>query len=1015
MIVKAASATGPLEAPTGGTLTMYFADLHIHSKYSRATSKNCNLMELARWAALKGILILATGDFTHPEWSREIEEMLEVAENGLLALKKEYVPKDTVVSGGFGPEDVRFILNVELSSIYKKAGVTRKIHNLVFMPDIDSVKRFNARLDRMGNIKSDGRPILGVDSKVILEIALETSQDSFVIPAHVWTPWFSVLGSKSGFDSIEECFDDLAPHVFALETGLSSDPEMNHMVSSLDNYTLISNSDTHSPAKLGREANVFDGPPGYDAIREAIRRGGDKEAATGDPDSGWGVLEHSGGEPRFVGTIEFFPEEGKYHLDGHRKCGTRLDPEETAKLNGRCPVCGQRVTVGVMNRVMELADREKSASPRRAAPFWRMVPLAEIIAQAIDVGPSSKKVAAAYIEMVRKLGPELSILWSQPLDHIGKHAPEIVVEAIRRVRTGKVSIKAGFDGEYGTVELFGPGEREAFAGQTTFVPVTAPGSRRSTAATRKARGRKKSTKSAPEDSAANDDSRLNTEQEEAVTCMGVPVLVQAGPGTGKTRTLACRIAALIREHGVEAQKITAVTFTRKAAGEMRDRLAILLSPEQAAACGVGTFHQLGSKILRHFQDISDFRQRSRILDEDEAFALFRQGLNSGGNKSAPAEARSRFEEVGLLKQDLVTPDDSSLDHSLARAYSLYEEQLVSADACDLDDLLTTPVRLLRDNPSQAAWMAGNVSTHLLVDEFQDVNRAQYEMTRLLARPNGEGLFAIGDPDQAIYGFRGSDVRFFHRFTEDYSSTRHIRLTRNYRSYGTILRAARDVIAGTGSEGKLIAEKPGSCRVKIVNLPNPATEAEFIVRTIDSILGGTSFYSMDSGRVESEGQKLGFKDFAVLYRLNAVGDALEKAFQSSSIPFQRACRSNPREEAEELDPTADAVTLMTIHASKGLEFPVVFVAGCEDGIIPCTLLNGRRSSDPEEEKRLFYVAVTRAAQELFLIHCRRRTLFGKDVSNSQSRFLSPISPSVCESLEPLAGRRPRGPRQCDLFG
>jgi DNA helicase II / ATP-dependent DNA helicase PcrA len=325
------------------------------------------------------------------------------------------------------------------------------------------------------------------------------------------------------------------------------------------------------------------------------------------------------------------------------------------------------------------------------------------------------------------------------------------------------------------------------------------------------------------------------------------------------------------------------------------------------------------------------------------------------------------------------------------------------------------VKLLRENPSQAAWIADNWSAHLLVDEFQDVNRAQYELVRLLARQDGEGLFVIGDPDQAIYGFRGSDVRYFFRFREDYPQTRSVRLCRNYRSYGTILKAARDVLAETGPENGLIAEKSGSSRVKIVQVPSPATEAEFIVRTIDSALGGTSFYSMDSRKVSSGANRWGFKDFAVLYRLNAVGDALEDAFKSSNIPFQRVCKSNPREEAEDLDPRADAVTLMTIHASKGLEFPVVFVAGCEDGVIPYTLLDGRRKVDLEEERRLFYVAVTRAAEDLYLIHCDRRTLYGGATVHSQSRFISIIGSSVCEAVEPLAKRRPRGPRQCDLFG
>jgi DNA helicase-2/ATP-dependent DNA helicase PcrA len=993
---------------------MYFADLHIHSRYSMATSRDCNLVELARWAAWKGILVLATGDFTHPQWTREIRETLEEAEGGLLRLKKEHIPDAPRVPGGLAPKDVRFILNVEISSIYKRAGATRKVHNLVFMPDMDSMDRFNARLDKMGNIKSDGRPILGVDSRDILEIALETTPDSFVVPAHVWTPWFSVLGSKSGFDSIEECFGDLSPHIFALETGLSSDPEMNHMVSSLDRYTLISNSDTHSPAKLGREANIFNGPPGYKAIRDALRRGGDMSGASGAPDSGWGLTEQSGETPRFIGTIEFFPEEGKYHLDGHRKCGARLDPEETLKLNGRCPVCGHPVTVGVMNRVMELADREKDRLPERAAPFWRMVPLAEIIAQAMNVGHNSKKVAAVYRELVQKMGPELAILWSEPLENVSRYTSDVIVEAIRRVRKGEVFIKAGFDGEYGTVELFGPGEREAYGGQTAFVQSQTPVSRRGGASGRVKRKRKTA---GPEEEvhSGRDADGVNPEQMQAIRCMDRPTLVQAGPGTGKTRTLTYRIASLISEYGTHPGRITAVTFTRKAAREMRERLAGLLSPDQAAACWVGTFHQLGSRILQHFHDRSVAERRSAVLDEEEALTLFRLALKSSEVRSDPRGTRWLFQEVSKLKHDFLNEGGTRVEGGILAAYALYEDHLRKQNACDLDDLLVTPVRLLRENPSEAAWLAGEYAEHLLVDEFQDVNRAQYELVRLLAGDTGKGLFVIGDPDQAIYGFRGADVRFFHRFSQDFPAVRHIRLTRNYRSYETILKAGRDVLACEEAQEPLIAAKTGSTPIRVVHVPTAATEAEFIVRTIDAALGGTSFYSLDTRKIHAGRNGLGFKDFAVLYRLNAVGDALEEAFQSSNIPFQRVRRANPREEAEELDPRADAVTLMTIHASKGLEFPVVFVAGCEDGIIPYTPTDGRREFDLEEERRLLYVAVTRAEEDLFLIHCDHRNLHGGPWESAQSRFVESIDPAVCERFSPLSKRKYRGPSQCELFG
>lgn len=1003
---------------------LYFADLHIHSKYSRATSKDCNLVELARWAALKGIRVLATGDFTHPEWSREIFEMLVEAEDGLLRLKTEYLPKRIAVPGGFGPEDVRFILNVEISSIYKKRGATRKVHNLVFMPDFDSVERFNKRLDRIGNIKSDGRPILGLDSRILLEIALETTSESFLIPAHVWTPWFSILGSRSGFDSVEECFEDLTSYIFALETGLSSDPAMNHQVSSLDKFTLISNSDTHSPSKLGREVNIFSGNPGYVAIREGIRAGGLTGPAAslsgkilGGPDvSGWNVPEEGARGEGFIGTIEFFPEEGKYHLDGHRKCSTRLSPEETERLKGHCPICGQPVTVGVMNRVIELADRRTGTPPEGAAPFWRMLPLVEIVAQTLGVGPQSKKVNALYLDLLRKLGPELMILWEYPLDRIGRHAPEILVEAVRRVRKEEVSIQPGFDGEYGTVQLFGPGERAHFGGQQALVPAQKLGVTKRSGNASTSTKKKKAKNKAQTGPAEKGDQPLNEEQQQAVAIIDRPVLVQAGPGTGKTRTLTHRIAGLIQDGRVHPGKITAVTFTRKAAGEMRQRVESQLPPESGQGCWVGTFHQLGARILDMFAEKAGIERREKLLGEDEALGLFRQAVKSADLGLAPAQVPSLFHEVSLFKQTLVDSLDTDGETLVGRAYVAYEKHLKSAGAFDMDDLLVRPVRLLQDHPVVAAEISQTIAEHLLVDEFQDVNKAQYEMVRLLAGPRGQGLFVIGDPDQAIYGFRGSDRRFFLRFTEDYPSAQQVRLDINYRSPAPILRAAAEVLDGRATERILKAERCGSKPIRIVRLPNSATEGEFIVRAIDAAMGGASFFSIDSRGIAGQEVNLGFRDFAVLFRLNAVGDSLEEAFKSSGIPYQRARRSSPSEEAEALDPRAEAVTLMTIHASKGLEFPIVFISGCEEGIIPYRPPGDSKGRPPdlEEERRLLYVAMTRAEHELFMTRAHARTLHGLKVENPRSSYLTAIDPSICEFIDPLDGRPLPRPVQYELF-
>ena len=409
----------------------FYADLHIHSKYSRATSKSCNLEEMAQWAQKKGLGVISTGDFTHPAWFSEIKEKLIPDGNGAYKLKPE-IEKQVLISG----KPVRFILSVEISTIYKKGDKTRKVHHVVFAPDIETADNFRKKLDAIGNINSDGRPILGLDSRNLLEIALDSGKDTFIIPAHIWTPWFSVLGSKSGFDSIEECYEDLSGHIFAVETGLSSDPEMNWTVSSLDKYRLVSNSDAHSPSKLAREATVFDTEANYYSILNALKTGNG-----------------------YVGTVEFFPEEGKYHEDGHRKCGVCLTPEETQKLNGLCPVCKKPLTIGVLNRVNELADRKTGEfKPQTAGKVYSLVPLQEILAEICNVGAQSKKVIFEYENLIRKFGSELSILQEVPVDEIEKTHSALLAEGISRLRQGKVIKQAGYDGEYGVIRLFNEDE-----------------------------------------------------------------------------------------------------------------------------------------------------------------------------------------------------------------------------------------------------------------------------------------------------------------------------------------------------------------------------------------------------------------------------------------------------------------------------------------------------------------------------------------------------------------------------
>lgn len=417
----------------------FIADFHIHSRFSRATSRTLNPEHLTLWAQKKGIRVLGTGDFTHPGWIAELGEKLEQGPDGLYRLRPSLQREINREVPPSCQDPARFVLTGEISCIYKKNGQTRKLHHLILMPDMDSVVKLNRRLARIGNITSDGRPILGLDSRDLLEITLEASEDAFFIPAHIWTPWFSLFGSKSGFDTIRACFEDLTGHIHALETGLSSDPPMNRLLSVLDRYILVSNSDAHSPAKLGREANIFDTEPDYPHMVQA--------------------MTHGNG---FVGTIEFFPEEGKYHLDGHRKCGIRLDPEGSDRVHGICPSCGRPMTIGVLNRVHQLSDR-KTPSVKR--PFISLIPLPEILAELFDCGPATKRVMGFYHELLRDLGPELHILMHTPLPAVRDKGGPILAEALKRLRAGQVVRQGGYDGRFGTVQLFEASEKASIAGQ----------------------------------------------------------------------------------------------------------------------------------------------------------------------------------------------------------------------------------------------------------------------------------------------------------------------------------------------------------------------------------------------------------------------------------------------------------------------------------------------------------------------------------------------------------------------
>ncbi|MFC2142742.1 UvrD-helicase domain-containing protein, partial [Acidobacteriota bacterium] len=744
-------------------------------------------------------------------------------------------------------------------------------------PDFETVEKIRQSLLRLNaNLSSDGRPILGLDSRSLLEIALEASDRTAFIPAHIWTPWFSILGSKSGFDTVEECFEDLTPHLTAMETGLSTDAPMHWTCTFLDPFTLVSNSDAHSPEKLGRNANIFDTELSYTAMTEALKEG--------DPE-------------RFKGTIDLFPQEGKYHYDGHRKCNVVWDPLETLRHKEICPVCGKKVTVGVMHRVAQLADRDDLESRPNRMPFVSIIPLKEILSEILEVGQGSKKVDAEYHALLHRFGPELYILLDLPVRDLVKGGKPLVGEAVRRMRERRVIIQEGYDGEYGVIQVFKPGEVQSVTVQQALFSSTASDSavprRRlinfDLKAYRELYERLKESEPAqlafeppaPENNRKPLLAGLNAEQQEAARHFTGAALILAGPGTGKTRTLTYRIAHLIRDRTVAPESILAVTFTNKAAEEIGQRLDELLSgedPEKRPQ--VSTFHAFGYSVLKEQAEKLGRGRSFSMVDEADRRHILQKELGC-----TRQELKKISDAITRAKRDLV-PLEGDPGGDASPFWGPYETYLRAHDLFDLDDCIFRTVLLFRDYPEVCEAYQGRFSW-VLIDEYQDINLAQYRMVRLLVPGDKPNLCAIGDPDQAIYGFRGADVKFIREFLEDYPDASMYRLKQSYRCTDTILRASSRVIAlSIEPEGFLQGLQEG---VKITIAPQAThrSEAEYVARSIEDLMGGLGFFSMDSDITAGEGHEelRSLSDFAVLCRVKDQMKALEHAFHNHSIPYQ----------------------------------------------------------------------------------------------------------------------------------
>ncbi len=1030
----------------------FIADLHIHSKYSRATSKLSDIPNLYKWAKIKGITLLGTGDFTHPGWFKELKENLIPDGNGLFNLNPELQKEIDKEIPYLKDLKVKFILSTEISSIYKKDGKVRKIHNVILVPDFETAEKFNKRLSEIGNLTADGRPILGLDAKKLLEITLEINPDNMFIPAHIWTPWFSLFGANSGFDSIEECFEDLTDEITALETGLSSDPPMNWRLSSLDKFNLVSNSDAHSPQNLAREGNLFNTSLSFASIKNALKNKNSNE---------------------FLGTIEFFPEEGKYHYDGHRKCNVRMKPKEAIKHNLICPVCGRKITIGVLHRVEELADREEGFIPPNHKKYISLVPLPEIISDAIDTGKNSKQVKNIYNHMISNIGDEMYILLKAPLDQIKKFSTDIIVEGIKRVREGRIKLIPGYDGEYGKIIIFTPEEKNRNVSQIFLLEIKKkPAEEKQNLFSVIETPREEVEYFVPE----------NKNQKEAVES-ALPVAVVAGPGTGKTYTLIKKIEYLINKDKIKPEKIIAITFTNKAAEEIRERI----EKELSININTGTIHSIAYNILKK----AGFNLP--VIDEIDAENIVREIMTKIRTRK---KASGILRSIKYFKNRMEIPEDKELQKILNE----YNERLDYYQVYDFEKIISTAITYL--NSTEGKNYLKEISA-VLVDEFQDLTRLEYEFFKSLTDNN---FFVIGDPYQSIYSFRGSEGNSFEILKKDYPDLRFIYLDIDYRNTDKVLNLARTLF-----NVNLKSVSKGDKPVLIIT-PSEFSAAVQTAKIITELTGGSY---MESHEISGSFETRSYKDICILVRMESQFDILEETLIQEGIPYKIYGRKSIFEsenvkfildtlklitepftefrlkqvlmnknlsmperivneitevilnqtaedaqkyfsdnllplkivnffkyifsvkEKKEIPPEIlisdiinfcekdsmterlvelskrfkttekflftigrnidqeietggldiERVSLMTLHSSKGLEFPVVIIFEVNDGIIPL-LKHGE--TNIEEEKRLLYVGLTRASEKLYLIYPEKVQIRNKIQKTSLSRFLPGIN-------------------------
>ncbi|MFQ8887974.1 MAG: UvrD-helicase domain-containing protein [Bilophila wadsworthia] len=836
----------------------YFrADLHVHSRFSRATSGRLNIRNLAAWSMIKGLSVMSTGDFTHPAWRDELRRDLVYDDNSGLYRVREKTPLETEIPGFSRPDgasEPQFLIQAEISSIYKKDGSVRKVHNVVITPSLESADKLSNKLAAIGNITSDGRPILASIASISLKWCLKPTSAACSFRAYLDAVVFA-FGSKSGFDALEDCFGSLSSHIFALETGLSSDPDMNRLWSALDRYALVSNSDAHSGENLGREANLFEGTPSYDGIFDALRRAARDE-------EGSGCI--------YRGTVEFFPEEGKYHLDGHRACNVVLEPEESMKIGNICPVCGKPLTVGVLHRVMALADRKAPVMPKHDPGFVSLFPLPEMLGELLSVGPKSRKVQERQSELVRLFGSEMDILHTVPESDLRQHW-DALGEAVAR-GAGRRHQGSGLDGEYGVVKVFSEEERKQFVTgryRSSSLLMLCPkpktgqktqsGTFQGTSIETGIPVRGNDAPGAP-DAARSEGVPVFRSAAESHPSRPNPVLVLRAPVPAKPAPLWAASSAFLKD-GIPAQRILAVTFTRRAAAELRERLERALG-EGVPLPQADTLHALA---LSHWGSAEE--ALPAVLPEETARSVFAKA-----NALSAADARRVWDELSLARERLapLTDEQSALQE---RYHAAKRERKLA----DYTDLLEHWLARLQAEPERQ-W------TNVLVDEIQDLSPLQVALVRALMPGDGHGFFGIGDPDQAIYGFRGAHPDVQSALREAWPSLESVTLAASHRSAAGILTSASALLGLSSACGKLIPTRNTEACLHLFSAPDARKEAAWVADQVALLLGGTSHTLEDSRRRDATlATPCSPGEVAVLVRMKALIPPLKTALERRGVP------------------------------------------------------------------------------------------------------------------------------------